>query len=154
MPFLVLFRVPLAVFCLFWRPFQLSCSIFSPRLTPFNCCFLWSLCLFPFSLFSHKTLSPRTWIITCVLKVAPRTDACTVASPNFLGLIGYYYSHKNGATLRALRAPLLFAIYIWRRIIYMGSLEWQSKEKLSRRFNRDILLLYAYQTTRYVATMN
>ena len=29
MPFLVLFRVPLAVFCLFWRPFQISCAFIS-----------------------------------------------------------------------------------------------------------------------------
>ena len=64
MPFIVLFRVPLAVFCLFWRPFQLSCTIFWTRFTPFTCCFLWSLCLFISSLFSIKTLSPRTWLIT------------------------------------------------------------------------------------------
>ena len=32
--------------------------------TPFTCCFLWSLSLFISSLFSLKTLSPRTWIIT------------------------------------------------------------------------------------------
>ena len=45
MPFLVLFRVPLAVFCPFWRPYSISCAIFSTRFTPFTCRFLWSLCL-------------------------------------------------------------------------------------------------------------
>ena len=37
MPFLVLFRVPLAVFCPFWRPYSISCAIFSTRFTPFTC---------------------------------------------------------------------------------------------------------------------
>ena len=32
--------------------------------TLFTSCSLWLLCLFPSSLFSLKTLSPRTWIIT------------------------------------------------------------------------------------------
>ena len=34
------------------------------RFTPFTCCFLWSLCLLISSLFSLKTLSPLTRIIT------------------------------------------------------------------------------------------
>ena len=37
---------------------------FSTRFTPFTSCLLWSLHLFLSSLFSLKTLSPQTWIIT------------------------------------------------------------------------------------------
>ena len=64
MPFLVLFRVSLAVFCLSQRPFLLLCAFLSTGFTPFTSCFLWSLCLFLSSLLSLKTLFLRTWIIT------------------------------------------------------------------------------------------
>ena len=36
----------------------------STRFTPFTSCPLWSLCPFLSNLFSHKTFSRRTWIIT------------------------------------------------------------------------------------------
>ena len=41
-----------------------------------------------------------------MLKVAPYTDARMVSSPNFFGLMGYYYFYNYGASLRALQAPL------------------------------------------------
>ena len=61
--FLVLLRVPLAVFCLFWCPLELSSTFFSTHFTSFTSFFFWSLCLFLFILFSLRTLSLRTWII-------------------------------------------------------------------------------------------
>ena len=47
----------LASFLTFFR-------VFSTCFTTLTSCFLWSLCLFLSSLFSLKTLSPRTWIMT------------------------------------------------------------------------------------------
>ena len=58
--------------CLFlFSFFLLSCAFFSTHLTPFTSCFFCvcvcfflSLFLFLHNLFSLKTLSPRTWIMT------------------------------------------------------------------------------------------
>ena len=47
----------LASFLTFFR-------VFSTCFTTLISCFLWSLCLFLSGLFSLKTLSPRTWIMT------------------------------------------------------------------------------------------
>ena len=67
--------------CLLLLSSRRPCAFFSNLFTPITSCLLWSLCLFLFSLFSLKTLSPLTWIRT--ISFGWQSSAGIVALPTW-----------------------------------------------------------------------